>query len=344
MNEAPLQFSPGQKAALILVGNLGDLLLLEPCLRMLHARGLVLDLFCTQETAMVWRGNPVLRRVVPIRASNVKYSAAGEQTPEPLRWRGERYDYSFDFWPTGRSTKLTLRLMARQRCSWVGRPGKRLLHWLVYNRRVPFPGLDIRRDRVYLAQLGLRDAAADPWLPARLAVPEAEVAAWRAGQRFLAPDPAQPLLIVQPTARWRRKLWPVAHWRRLIEALPALTRARPVLVSGPAADEMAMLREIAAGLVPDEALFPGTLAWPDLRRAFAAAEGFIGLDSAPYHLAAMLGKPLVVLFGGTNEKEWGPVLPRQHVVKAPLVEGQHAMASLPVEAVLDACRAVLQTP
>ena len=63
------EYKAGQSGALVLVGNIGDVLLLEPCIRFLHDRGVVLDLFCTAETAMVWQGDPRLRSIVPIRSS-----------------------------------------------------------------------------------------------------------------------------------------------------------------------------------------------------------------------------------------------------------------------------------
>jgi heptosyltransferase-3 len=33
---------------------------------------------------------------------------------------------------------------------------------------------------------------------------------------------------------------------------------------------------------------------------------FVGVDSAPMHIAAAAGTPVVALFGPSGEKEWGP--------------------------------------
>ena len=45
-------------------------------------------------------------------------------------------------------------------------------------------------------------------------------------------------------------------------------------------------------------------------KALAALTGsaklFIGVDSAPMHMASAVGTPVVALFGPSGEKEWGP--------------------------------------
>ena len=107
------------------------------------------------------------------------------------------------------------------------------------------------------------------------------------------------------------------------------------MVSGPVNEERKFLESIAEGLVPKEHLFAGNVSWEELKCLLSSGVGFVGLDSAPYHLAAMLGKPLVVLFGPTNEKEWGPMLPKQIVVKAK--DSPPTMAGIRAEDVWRAC-------
>ena len=325
------KYQCGQSAALVLVGNIGDVLLLEPCIRFLHERGLELDLYCTAETAMVWQGDVRLRRIIPIRSSNQKYQAAeGAGAP---RVAG-RYDYSFDFWPTGRSVKLSWRIRARQKVTWAGLGAKRLLRAFVYDWREDFPGLDILRAKVYLRLLGLSAEEAERWVPARImADGKALESFWT---RFPQTNPAMNrFLVLQPTARWQRKLWPVEEWRGLVKRLVGRNDLQVRMVSGPVDEERKFLTSISEGLVPKEHLFSGSVSWEELKCLLASGVGFVGLDSAPYHLGAMLGKPLVVLFGSTNEKEWGPMLPKQIVVKAQ--DSPSSMAGIRAEEVWRAC-------
>jgi ADP-heptose:LPS heptosyltransferase len=327
-------YQGGQSAALVLIGNIGDVLLLEPCLRFLHERGLILDLFCTAETAMVWQGDTRLRTIIPIRSSNQKYQSREDAgAVERAERASGRYDYLFDFWPTGRSVKLAWRIRARQKVTWTGLGAKRLLRAAVYDWREDFPGLDILRAKVYLRLLGLSADEAEHWLPARIEVEARALEHFWA--RFPQANPTQKsFLVLQPTARWQRKLWPVSEWRGLVQRL-AETGKQVRMVSGPVDEERKFLSAIAEGLVPNEHLFAGTLSWGELKCLLASGSGFVGLDSAPYHLAAMLGKPLVVLFGPTNEKEWGPILPKQIVVKAQ--DTPPTMAGIKAQEVWRAC-------
>jgi hypothetical protein len=54
----------------------------------------------------------------------------------------------------------------------------------------------------------------------------------------------------------------------------------------------------------------------DLYAALSAGGGFIGHDSGPTHLAAMMGLPTVSIFGPSDERIWRPVGPAVGVVKS----------------------------
>jgi ADP-heptose:LPS heptosyltransferase len=47
---------------------------------------------------------------------------------------------------------------------------------------------------------------------------------------------------------------------------------------------------------------------------------FIGLDSGPMHLAALLHKPIAGLFTVSNPKRWGPFYPNSLVIKIPTTD------------------------
>ena len=71
------------------------------------------------------------------------------------------------------------------------------------------------------------------------------------------------------------------HWRRLIDALQAR--------------------------LPQPALsLAGQLSLKELAALTARARLFIGVDSAPMHIAAAMGTPTVALFGPSGDREWGP--------------------------------------
>jgi len=43
---------------------------------------------------------------------------------------------------------------------------------------------------------------------------------------------------------------------------------------------------------------------------------FVGVDSAPMHIAAAMGTPVVALFGPSGEREWGPWMVPHRVVES----------------------------
>ena len=121
-----------------------------------------------------------------------------------------------------------------------------------------------------------------------------------------------PFFAMQPTSRWMFKCWPVASNASLIAAL--LRRGETIVLScAPDERERAMLSAIVVAIkampaVPVERLKladdGGTL--NRLAAIIARARLFIGIDSAPMHIAAAMGTPTVALFGPSGEFNWGP--------------------------------------
>lgn len=119
-------------------------------------------------------------------------------------------------------------------------------------------------------------------------------------------------IAMQPTSRWMFKCWPVASNAALIATL--LRRGQTVLLScAPDERERAMLAAIVAAVtampaVPIEHLKladdGGTL--NRLAALIGRATLFIGIDSAPMHIAAAMGTPTIALFGPSGEFNWGP--------------------------------------
>jgi heptosyltransferase-3 len=118
----------------------------------------------------------------------------------------------------------------------------------------------------------------------------------------------KPYVLVQPTSRWLFKCWPVAHNAALIKALIARGFA-VVLSCGPGETERSMLDAIVAqlGSLPADLILanqPSTLA--RLAVLIGGARVFVGVDSAPMHMAAAMGTPTVALFGPSGEDNWAP--------------------------------------
>jgi len=79
-----------------------------------------------------------------------------------------------------------------------------------------------------------------------------------------------------------------------------------VLTAAPDPREKAIAARILAGAGPGVLDLSGQLTLRELAALTARARLFFGVDSAPMHIAAAMGTPVVVLFGPSGELEWGP--------------------------------------
>jgi heptosyltransferase-3 len=144
--------------------------------------------------------------------------------------------------------------------------------------------------------------------PVRLHLPESLREQGAARLRAAGIETDRPWVVVHPTSRWAFKAWPEAKVAACVERLRA-EGIQVVLTSGPDEEERRRLVRIVEEAQAPVAQFPGTLTLPELAAVLSLAQGFVGVDSAPAHLAAALGVPSVTLFGPTGAYNWGPWVP-----------------------------------
>ena len=114
-----------------------------------------------------------------------------------------------------------------------------------------------------------------------------------------------PFIHIHPASRWHFKCWPVEKMVELIDILHS-NGHRIVLSAAPDAAEMATIDAIQAQLKQPALSLAGQLSLKELAALTSRARLFIGVDSAPMHIAAAMGTPTVALFGPSGDKEWGP--------------------------------------
>lgn len=165
-------------------------------------------------------------------------------------------------------------------------------------------------------------------------------------------EPGQ-FIHIHPASRWHFKCWPEEKMAALIERLHAEKR-RIVLSAAPDAAETAMIEAIQRRLPQPAINLAGQLSLKELAALTARAQLFIGVDSAPMHIAAAMGTPTVALFGPSGDKEWGPwgvahriVASEVHPCRPCGIDGcgggkvSDCLTSLPVERVYGAVQALL---
>ena len=115
----------------------------------------------------------------------------------------------------------------------------------------------------------------------------------------------QPFIHLHPASRWFFKCWTVDKMAALIDRLHQRGLS-VVLSAAPDESEKRMIEAIQDTVRKQAFSLAGQLSLKELAALSGRARLFIGVDSAPMHIAAATGTPTVALFGPSGDKEWGP--------------------------------------
>jgi heptosyltransferase III len=124
---------------------------------------------------------------------------------------------------------------------------------------------------------------------------------------------AKGFLHAHPTSRWLFKAWTDERNAELLQRLAA-DGHRIVLTGAPDAREQAIVKRILERAATPVVDLSGQLTLRDMAALAARARLFVGVDSAPMHIAAAMGTPVVALFGPSGEREWGPWMAPMRIV------------------------------
>lgn len=332
----PTSFRP----LVIRYGRLGDTLLLQPLLRRLHARyGEPCTLLASGSYAIdLYHDQPDVAEVIALRSRHRPFPLSPEQWRVLRALQRMRHVPVYVCEPQPRSLEriqLLLKLagIPGDHCVFLNdiplAPGG---HWIEHllqladstpaTFRERFGGITCATPAVPVFQVSVQDRAeCEQWLV----------------HRGLA---GHPLVLLQPankrTMRWSGvrkasdddKSWPIEHWARIGSALHAqLPQARILLCGSPA--ENAYLQSIRAAMAqPGVEVVAKELPLPRLKALLTMAHSMISVDTGPAHLAAAMGCPLVVMFGGGSVSHWRP--------RSSTPEAVHVLGGPPVSTRVDA--------
>jgi len=136
-----------------------------------------------------------------------------------------------------------------------------------------------------------------------VAVPPAWQDAGERALRSLGVTQARPLVVVQPGAGGRWKLWPVEHQAAVIRQVIRDTAAQVLIHKGPADHEIV---ETLSRILDDEPLHLIEPELPLLAAVLRRAAAYLGVDSGVSHLAAAVGARAVILFRPATRDRWEP--------------------------------------
>ncbi|MTD38209.1 lipopolysaccharide core heptosyltransferase RfaQ [Erwinia sp. CPCC 100877] len=282
----------------------GDMLLTTPVISTLKRRypDAQIDVLLYQDTIPILSENPEIHALYGMAG---KGSGTKEKISNFLSLvktlRARRYDLIVNLTDQWMVSLLVRLLPARFKLTQDYHHRQSAFWKNSFTHRVPIKGEHIvERNLSVLAPLEVTDYYSDTTMSYRHGHWEklrAQLAELGGGGRYV---------VIQPTARQLFKCWDDDKFSAVADALQQRGYA-VVLTCGPGKDDLACVRRIAEGCQhqPVTAL-AGKTRFPELAALIDHAALFIGVDSAPMHIAAAVKTPIVCLFGATDHVFWRP--------------------------------------
>ena len=212
--------------------------------------------------------------------------------------RRARYDVAIDLQGLTRSALITFLSGARTR---LGFSTARELSSLFYNRRIAVPEGTVHAvDRYLLAAEELGAAAPCVSFPL---VPKPEASA-RVRDLLDAGGAGEPLVVLNPTARWETKRWMPDRYAEAGDYVREVLGGSAVMIGG--ADERETVSSVARMMKGECIDLSGKLTLGELTALLAMASALVTNDTGPMHIAAAVGTPVVAIFGPTDPARTGP--------------------------------------
>ena len=305
-----------RRALVVKLRHHGDVLLASPVFQVLRNRapGAEIDALVYDDTREMLEGHPAIARIHGIdrawkRQGLVEQARRESALLATLRER--RYQLLVHLTPHWRGAWLAQALRPR----WCVGPERDNVFWrwsFTHRYKLPqrTPRHTVEANLDALRRVGLYPEEAEKSL---VLVPGEAAQARVDGMLAAAGLAPRGFVHVHPTSRWLFKTWTEAQSAELLRSL-AHDGHRIVVTSAPDAREKAIVARIleqAAVAVTD---LSGALTLRELAALTGRARLFFGVDSAPMHIAAAMGTPVVALFGPSGEKEWGPWRVKHQVV------------------------------
>jgi len=217
------------------------------------------------------------------------------------------YDIAIDFQGLLKSGILVGIARAERK---IGFDKTRELSYLFLNERLPAYDIEKHALERYL-DVARYLGAYNPSPVCELPIKE-EIS--RMGQRVAQLNKEhRPLVIMNPVARWKTKLWPEKNFAELADRLVLEKNAAIIFTGSP--DDRAVNERII-GMMKQKAMnWAGETTLRELAALSTLSDLFITTDTGPMHLAAAAGARVLALFGPTAPWRTGPYGPSHIVVR-----------------------------
>jgi heptosyltransferase III len=306
------EFSGVKKILVIKLRHIGDVLLTVPVFRALRETfpGAHISALVNAGTQETLAGNPLVDEIIifdrRIKTEAILKKLSGE-TSFLAGIRAKGFDMAVDLTSGDRAALISLVSGARYRIAYdperEGFPGKRFLYTHIAARTFPPPHMVIQNLEM-IGQFGITTSnlAVDIYIP-----PDAEGFVDKAFQEHSICCGRDTIVHIHPTSRWFFKLWKDEYMAEVIDWLVG-NNARVIITSSPSEKEIIRTKSVLDNVKDRTTVvdLSGKTTIKQLAAVSSRSNLFIGVDSAPMHIAAAVGVPVIALFGPTGEKQWGP--------------------------------------
>lgn len=311
-----------KKILVIKFRHIGDVLLTVPAIRALKETfpGVSISVLVNSGTEEVLTGNAVIDEVIVFDRAVKNLPLALKYVKEIRFIRGirqHRFDMTVDLTGGDRAAIVSFFSGARYRLALnpgkKGFSGKRFLYTHLSDidkqKHMVLQNLDVLRK----FGINTENTEVDFFIPgeARLLI-----------NKILKENnikSGDTIVHVHPTSRWLFKCWKDEYMAEIIAWLID-NGIKVIITSSPGRKEMDMAEKILSlvssrtkNYISGVINLCGKTTIKELAAVSEASSLFIGVDSAPMHIAAAVRTPVIGLFGPTDKTFWGPY-GRSHVV------------------------------
>ncbi len=315
-----------KKILVIKFRHIGDVLLTVPAIRALKETfpDSGISVLVNSGTEDVLAGNPVIDELIIFDRAVKKLSPVRRYKKEIDFLKGIRardFDLSVDLTGGDRAAIVSFLSGARYRLAWnpgkKGFTGKRFLYTHLADidkqKHIVLQNLEVLKH----FSITTANTDIDFFIPedARLSV-----------KKIFKDNNIKDndtVVHIHPTSRWFFKCWKDEYMAEVISWL-INKGIKVVITSAPDKREMEMAKRIlslvSSLISPEAGLREGSLRHPsslplnlcgrtttkELAAISEVSDLFLGVDSAPMHIAAAVKTPVIALFGATDENVWGP--------------------------------------
>ena len=221
--------------------------------------------------------------------------------------RSVHYDIAIDFQGLSKSGMLMGLARATRK---IGFDKTRELSYLFLNERMPAYDIEKHALERYL-DVARYLGAIEPSSSCKLPI-EPEVSAIRKKIEGMHLQ-ARPLVVVNPVARWKTKLWSERNFAELADRL--IKEKKAVVIFTGSTEDRAVNERIISMMSETAMNWAGETTLKELAALASLSALFITTDTGPMHLAAAAGAQVLALFGPTAPWRTGPYGPAHIVVR-----------------------------